>query len=241
MLRIAICDDKPDVVEYIYHSVIKAMQQLGENSKVYRYTNGLDILNSNIKFNLIFLDIEMPSINGIDLAERLRKTDRNIQIVFVTNHQEYMQRAYKIHAFDYITKPVDEESIALVLNDYIKSVCEHLTDTREFECTNGNIVFINVKDIIYISCGPKKRTVILITAKGDYICKGEITKIYNGLNTLDFFMPHRSHIINLSMVAAYKPDGKILMNNDDYIPLSENKALVFEKTLARKQYTVLNK
>ena len=75
----------------------------------------------------------------------------------------------------------------------------------------------------------------------DHICKGNISDIYDKLNSFDFFMPHRSHIINLSMVKSFKRNDKIVMINEDEIPLSKGNTEEFEKNLAKKMHEKVNR
>lgn len=241
MLRIAICDDEKAVVTEISQAIESAVREMEENVEIYRFTNGNEIFDMNIKFNLIFLDIEMPGSNGIEIAERIRSTDPHVQIVYVTNYRDYMKKAYRVHAFDYIQKPADRESIGRVIEDYIKTIETDSENTLEFTSISSEKVYIDPNRIIYVSCGYKKRTVIIITADAEYICKGRITDIYGKLDGLDFFMPHRSHIINLSMVRSFKKNEKIVMINGDEIPLSKGNSADFERQLARKMHLKVNR
>lgn len=240
MLRIAVCDDEIEIVKELSLKIESIMTKIGEVVKIYQFTNSNEMVSSHIKFNLIFLDIEMPDLNGIEAAEKIRIADPRVQIVYVTNYRNYMKKAYRVHAFDYIQKPIDNESICIVINDYLKTINSDTTDIVELISIDQEKLLINTNEIIYISCGHKKRTVILITTGKDYVCKGNITDIYNNLNSFDFFMPHRSHIINLSMVKSFKRNDKIVMINEDEIPLSKGNTSDFEKKLAKKMHEKVN-
>lgn len=240
MIRIAICDDEIEIVTELSLKIDDIMSEIGEEVKIYQFTSSNEMLSCHIKFNLIFLDIEMPDLNGIETAEKIRVLDPHVQIVYVTNYRNYMKKAYRVHAFDYIQKPIDDSSIYLVINDYIKTISSDTIDIVELVTVDQEKLLINSNDIVYISCGHKKRTVIVITTESDYVCKGNISDIYNYLNSFDFFMPHRSHIINLSMVKSFKRNDKIVMINEDEIPLSKGNTSDFEKGLAKKMHEKVN-
>lgn len=240
MIRIAICDDEIEIVTELSLKIDDIMSEIGEEVKIYQFTSSNEMLSCHIKFNLIFLDIEMPDLNGIETAEKIRVLDPHVQIVYVTNYRNYMKKAYRVHAFDYIQKPIDDSSIYLVINDYIKTISSDTIDIVELVTVDQEKLLINSNDIVYISCGHKKRTVIVITTESDYVCKGNISDIYNSLNSFDFFMPHRSHIINLSMVKSFKRNDKIVMINEDEIPLSKGNTSDFEKGLAKKMHEKVN-
>ena len=241
MIRIAICDDEIEIVTELSFKIDNIMKSIGEEAKIYQFTNSNEMLTSHVKFNLIFVDVEMPNFNGIETAERIRISDPHVQIVYVTNYKDYMKKAYRVHAFDYIQKPIDDESINTVINDYIKTIDLDKIDIVELLSIDQEKLLINSNDIIYISCGHKKRTVIVITTAMDHICKGNISDIYDKLNSFDFFMPHRSHIINLSMVKSFKRNDKIVMINEDEIPLSKGTTEEFEKNLAKKMHEKVNR
>lgn len=241
MIRIAICDDEIEIVTELSLKIDNIMKNIGEEAKIYQFINSNEMLTSHVKFNLIFLDVEMPNLNGIETAERIRISDPHVQIVYVTNYKDYMKKAYRVHAFDYIQKPIDDESIKIVISDYIKTINLDKVDIVEMISIDQEKLLINSNDIIYISCGHKKRTVIVITTAMDHICKGNISDIYDKLNSFDFFMPHRSHIINLSMVKSFKRNDKIVMINEDEIPLSKGNTEDFEKNLAKKMHEKVNR
>ena len=234
MLKIGICDDKIQIVTDISENLEKVSHAVHDDILVYKFTDSLEIINSDIKFDLIFLDIEMPMHDGLEVAEKIRMKDSKVQIVYITKHDNYMYRAYRVHAFDYLLKPVEYESILKVISDYLNIIKSECHDILRFTLLSDDEVFINAEEIIYISCGYKKRTVIVITTGKDYICKGTIKDIYNLLDSTDFFMPHRSHIINLLMVNTFKRNKNITMINGDTIPLSKGNAPDFEIRLVQK-------
>lgn len=234
MLKIGICDDKIQMVKDISKNLKKVSKAINDDVFIYGFTDSMKIINSEMKFDLIFLDIEMPKPDGIEVAEQIRIKDPDVQIVYVTNHDNYMHRAYSVHAFDYLLKPVGYESILKVITDYLNIINSKCHDVLKITLLSDEEIFINVEDIIYISCGYKKRTVIVITTGKDYICKGTIQEIYAFLDSTDFFIPHRSHIINLFKVDTFKRNKNIIMTNGDTIPLSKGNSADFEVRLIKK-------
>lgn len=233
MYRIGICDGDKKTVNMISEIVSKVSAHLEENVQVFTYTNGKEMYNSHIRFNLMFLDVELPGMNGIDIARKIRIIDHRVQIVFVTNHQDYWKKAYRVHAFEYIQKPFRIIDIKHVLSDYFKMINNQKRDIIRLRKLNNVEFQIPSDEVIYISCGAKKRQVIVIAKDNEYVCKGIINEIYSRLNNFEFFMPHRSHIINLSNIKSYKRKDKILMLNDDEIPLSKGRTSEFEEKFSR--------
>lgn len=237
MLRFAVCDDDREAAEELSRLIEKAAEKYGEEVGVHTFFNGDELSRCNIKFNILFLDIEMPGTNGMETAERIKAADPQTQVVYVTNYSNYnyMKRAYRVHAFDYIKKPAEIGNIERVLEDYLKTFIKPEVKTAEFALINGEKFFCDPREIICVSCGYKKRTVVVITENGEALCRGRINDIYDSLDGADFFMPHRSHIINLSKVRSFKKNTVIMINGDE-IPLSKAKAEDFQRQLARKMH-----
>ncbi len=230
MYRIAVYDN--DEAKVITEILYRDAPKFNAEVHVFTYTDGKELLQTHIRFNLIFLEIK--GIEEIKLARRIRRIDPQVQIVFITDNFKYLKQAYKVHAFDYIQKPCKETEISRILEDYLRFANFLRKDVIKFKQLNGREILISADKIMYISCGTKKREVIVITNDNDYICRGIINEIYSELSNFDFFMPHRSHIVNLSQIKTYIRNEKIFMNNDDEIPLSKGRSKEFEATYKRK-------
>lgn len=97
---------------------------------------------------ILFLDIEMKKIDGIKTAEKIRRYNMNVPIVYVTNYADYWRRAYSVHAFDFIIKPYIKENVEKVLRDYMRMV-EGLEEKRVLLKTMNGIINIRQADIYY--------------------------------------------------------------------------------------------
>lgn len=241
MIRIAVCDDDAEIVEELSLTIEKVLSEVNEDSKVYSFTNSCEMFESHVKFSLIFLDIEMPGLNGIETVQKIREVDSHVQIVYVTNYHDYMRNAYRVHAFDYIQKPIEYESIRTVICDYLKTISSETNDVIEFTTEGLEKILLNANEIITIMCGYKRRTIVVITTEKEYIFKGTITDIYETLDEHEFFMPNRSCIINMSMVKSFKKNDNITMNDGQDISLSKGNTKVFEAKLAQKMHEKVNR
>lgn len=241
VIRIAVCDDDVEIAEELSITIEKVMSEVNEDSKVYSFTNGCEMLESNIKFSLIFLDIEMPGLNGIETAQKIREVDSHVQIVYVTNYQDYMRNAYRVHAFDYIQKPIEYASMHTVICDYLKTISSATNDVIEFTTEGSEKILLNANEIITIMCGYKRRTVVVITTEKEYTFKGTITGIHETLDEHEFFMPNRSCIINMSMVKSFKRNKNITMNDGQDVSLSKGNTKLFEAKLAEKMHEKVNR
>ena len=124
LLNIAIVDDNIFDAERLNHSVKKSLSELNPELKfeIESFKNGEEILESFEpgKFQIIFMDIIMKTLTGIETAQKLRELDNKVLIVFTTTSQEFVFDAFPIHSFDYILKPYNQERINYVLSEAVK-------------------------------------------------------------------------------------------------------------------------
>lgn len=192
---------------------------------------------SNTKPDIVFLDIEMPHMNGFEFVRAIPKID--FEIIFVTGYDEYALEAFKVSATDYLLKPISTdnllEAIAKAENRIIQNIDKNryqiLFDNLEEASSTKRkigipsmqgIDFINVSDIVMCE-GEQKYTNVLL-ATGEKILSsyniGEFNKI---LNNSGFFLSHRSYLINLSKIRQYQKDGVIVMDNGSTAPLARRR------------------
>ena len=117
MLRIGICDDERTSAEQLYLTLEPLLRE--DEEIIYEFSNGVSAVNwlkrHPGEMELLFLDVEMEPVDGICTAERIRTFDRDIFLVFVTGHEEFVLSGYRVNASDYVIKPVDRERLADLL------------------------------------------------------------------------------------------------------------------------------
>lgn len=123
-MHIAICDDEIIFATSIANTIKKYFAQYDLNyTSLTTYTNAFDLLKdyyTNNALDLIFLDIDMPHLSGIELAQKLRNSHCNAIIVFISSHPEFMASSFQVETFDFLTKPVSAEEIQRVLKRCLK-------------------------------------------------------------------------------------------------------------------------
>lgn len=103
MLRIAICDDEPKIVDEV-ERCINSYNDRNIGFQIIKFYDGEELVNSEMKFDIVFLDIEMKRLDGIKAAQKLREINITVPIVYITNYVKYWRSAYEVHAFDFIEK-----------------------------------------------------------------------------------------------------------------------------------------
>ena len=123
VIKVALCDDEPAMCRDLKERVTAALGQLGETCAVTCYANAFRLLDAPLDFDLIFLDIQMPGLDGVTLSKKLREKEFEGVLIFVTVLRECMLDAFEVEAMDYLCKPVDEQRLeaALKRSRYISS------------------------------------------------------------------------------------------------------------------------
>lgn len=232
MLKIAVVDDEKNVVNTIGGLVNGYCKEKKLIYKIYKFFDGSDLVNSGAKFDLIFLDIEMPQLNGIDTAQIIRRMDTSVTIVYITNFPAYWRRAYKVHAFDFIIKPITKKAVCMIMDDFLLTVYEKNSKKIALNTREGS-VFLSMNEIRYFYIKEKKKLEVNTTTKGSFIVNENLSDVYEALEKNQFFMPHRCCIVNLRFVKTLTKDRLIILDNQDYLPLSQRKKEEFMKRLSQ--------
>lgn len=228
MIKIAICDD-----EKIFRNSIKNMVESYLNtknilSKIDVYSSGENFLKENSieKYDIIFLDINMKEINGIEIAKKMRQVCKRAFLVFVTAFIDYSLEGYKVDAIRYIIK--DNESLKDALYESMDAIFDEMSrrDLKlRFEFIEG-IKVVSVDKIIYVESNLHKLMF--------YIKEGErkrIFTLYSTLNKIEenfskkqFIRIHQSYLVNVRYIANIKNYKAILLDGTEFsIPKSRYK------------------
>jgi two-component system, LytTR family, response regulator len=167
---------------------------------------------------VIFMDVEMPKITGIECAKRVMDINPKTFIVFATAHNQFMHEAFEMYAFDYIVKPFKLERLfqtmerIKTLNEErearsINTIIRHEKGLDKILIKNKEgISFINMRDIVLVQ--REDRNTVIYTEEEAYTTSDGLTEIEERLDHTQFFRTHKSYIINLSMINKIYPYGR---------------------------------
>ena len=170
------------------------------------------------KPKVVFLDVEMPKLDGVECSKKIMDIAPQTIIVFATAHNEYMPEAFEVYAFDYIVKPFKldrleqtlrriRESIQIRENDSKFKISSMKKLLKRLSIKNKEgISFVDTSDIILIQ--REDRSTVLYTAEDSYITSESLSDIEQRLDSSLFFRCHKSYIINLSMIQKIYPYGR---------------------------------
>lgn len=237
MLRIAICDDEMKVTNEVERYILQYGSENNIDFQIDKYSSGEALLKADLCFDVIFLDIIMKKINGIETGKAIKNNNVKTHIVYITNFANYSMSAHKVHAFDFIEKPIDYIKVSEVLGDLVKYMSDSQV-TAEYirvKTDSGAETLINVDDIRYFQYMESRKVTMYTTDdKKDtgIVIRDTIYELYEKLNRSKFFMPHRAYIINFKFVrSAEIKEFKIIMTNEKTIYISQKKRKEFKEEL----------
>lgn len=222
-MRILICDDeeqyltslKLHIEEYLKNRYIKA--------EFYTAISAIDIPYNEIPFDIAFLDIQMPEIDGITLAKQLKKQNSKIILFFVTSFEEFQDEAMDLHIFRFFEKPFDVMRLYSSLDKAMEYIDESYIDI--FIENDNKHIRIPVDDIKYIKRENRKNTVF--TNNGNYIVRDSFDELITKLPNTFFYLVHKSFYVNLHYITEY--GYKEIFIDDTRISVATRKQADFHK------------
>ena len=219
-MRIAICDDEKlhlfNIEKYLF-AFRDTVQYVTEC-----FYSGEELVSSYKKgnyFDIIFLDIKMNEMNGIETAKEVRKMDGNVLIIFVTYLLEYVFQGYEVRAFRYLMKPIQKEQFEI---EFIRAL-------QEYYRIKDSVYTIRIKDLLIkldysevILLESDRRKIRLITYNKEYSFYGNISEEEKNLKDKHFIRVHRCILVNMAYVKAINKKF-IVLNNNNEIPVSKSR------------------
>lgn len=224
-MRVAICDD-----ENIQLSITKSSLETAYKSLdlvIDTYTSGVKLLGAvdTVHYDLIILDIEMPGLNGIDTAKRLRKIEERTAIVFLTSHVEYALEGYEVNALRYLTKPANPEKLSELITYLVE---QKKKDKRILLRNSEDVEMVCVADIYYMEA--QDQMIRVVTSKGEYRNRYNLGDYERELSACGLFRIHRGYLVNLGHVTRMM-GREIVMEDGASLPVSRTKEAALKNAL----------
>lgn len=231
MLYIGICDDDRHFLDYIENKIEEILKIENASSKIYKFINGMDLLKAYDKedkpFDIIFLDIDMPKIDGLEVAEVIRRKDEETILIFLTSVEDKVYKTFKYNTFRFIRKShIDTE-----LQEALNSSLEKLIDEKHiFKTIDGDLA-LYISEILYFEF--IDRTVYIKTFDKTY--KTTIRRfkdIEDTFQTKGFVLIHRSCMVNENYIKSVG-NLQITLDNGERLPVSRYKIEEVKKSLIK--------
>lgn len=203
MIRIAVCDDDSECLNSAVQMIEAWSTEQGISIELYRFDNGDELISKNaaIRMDIIFLDIIMPLLSGIDTAKELRENDKAVKIIFLTSSPEFALQSYEVKAYDYLLKPISYRRVREVLDEC--SICLNREPKNFVLKTSFGYQKLYFHDIEYAEA--QNRKVFLYLRSGKSV--EAIEPFYSFEDKLmsddGFFKCHRSYLVYLPNVGHF--------------------------------------
>lgn len=200
MLRVLICDDDKSIVEKINKLLLKFEKENRIKFQTKSYISSTEILDKFESYDIAFIDIEMPDINGLQLAMELKRRNPDIIIMIITSYQGYLDKAMRIQVFSYLSKPIEKnrffENLSAAVVSY-KKICKVIIIE-----VNDHVYRVKTKDILYIEnrkCGS-----IIKTKTEEFKTNNKPTEWMEIIDQPNIFVfSHKSFLVNLQNVIDF--------------------------------------
>jgi len=231
ILSLGVCDDDELVCEAICMRIIKIFENCGIEVKCDKYVSPValykNIEKENTKYDALFLDIDMPKLNGIDLVKALKPLEQSPDIIFVSNREDMVFDTLKVHPFGFIRKNNFAHDLHDVLRSYIDLRIRGNTYIALKLKNHSEIKKVKVSDIVYIESFRNKQLIHM--ADGEEVeCSMQMSDFEQKLSGYDIVRIYKSYMVNFKYVKRIDRAGVLLSFKDGEITLNVSRDKVQE-------------
>ncbi len=228
MLRIAVCDDQTECLNREIQLITEWAKERGVTVEICPYTNGDALLagNASARADVLFLDILMPLLNGMDTARELRRQDTAVQIVFLTSSPEFALESYEVKARDYLLKPVTYERMKKTMDDCVRFFEEEPESLVLKTACGYRKLYLS--DMEYAEAQNKR--VIFHLKNGNSVETAEPLRVFEERFAKDrrFFKCHRSYLVYMPNVDCFQ-SAEIVTGSGRRVPIARGCAKGFKE------------
>lgn len=210
MVRVAIVEDEKDEADLLKGMLEKyAAESNGKTEfDVVCFSDAVTFLEKySPRYDVVFMDIELPDLDGMKAARKLRELDPRVMLLFVTNMSQFAVGGYEVSAFDFIVKPLRYGTFRFKLSRVVERLAA--ADGKHVSIyTPDGIRVVPVSEIKYVEVMDHK--IVWHTVSGDLSLSGSLKKVEQELPTPDFVKINHCYIVNLKYVTSVKPQSVVI-------------------------------
>ena len=228
MLKIAIAEDDDGFAAELMKNLERICSEKGLAASVTRFSDGAELTEQyRPGWDIIFMDIEMPQVNGMEAAGYIRRLDESVIIIFVTTMAQYAIKGYEVNALDFVLKPVSyiqlksrfEKALKLIDRDQGGFLIV-TTDEGKKKLPTGEILYIEVRN----------HTLDVVTKAGTYSMRGSLAETERALDGCHFSKCNQCYLVNLKNVDTVKKDSVMVGGRE--LPFSRPRKRPFLEELS---------
>lgn len=200
MLRIAIIEDEQDSIRRLQDVLERYGEDASLEFDVRMFANPIRFLDGyRADYDIVFLDIDMPGMNGMDAARELRKMDEEVALVFVTNLARFAANGYEVNALDFIVKPVEYDLFKVKLDRVLRFV-ERDRVRKVMVKTSDGIRIVRLESLRFVEVSA--HYLFFHTDDGIFKTRGSLKEVESQLSDASFVLCNKCYLINLARVQA---------------------------------------
>ncbi len=217
-MKVLIIDDEKPAREYLESIIVSYFADLEVVGSAKSVLEGIKILKTTA-VDLVFLDVEMPHIDGFDFLELIPETKS--KIIFTTAHEKYAVKAFSVRADGYLLKPVDVDDLTDLINHLFKPNTDTNTDTKIAFHTQTRVEYVDKNEIIRAE-GEGNYTTIYLVNNDKIVVSKNLKEVEKLLPDMFFIKTHQSHIVNKSCIVRFIKieGGHFEMTDNSTVPVS---------------------
>ena len=208
MYRIAIVEDDREYVKELKTYLMQYAAEEGQEFEISVFYDGAEILENYVpKYDLILLDIEMQKINGMDAAEKIRETDENVVLMFITNMAQYAIRGYSVGTLDFVMKPITYYTFSMKIKRALKRVQKREISSILLTLPDG-VKKLEARQIYYLEV--QNRQLHYHTDEGEIVVRGSLQSAENLLPSDTFAKCNHWYLVNLMHVTEVRKNTAVV-------------------------------
>lgn len=229
MLRIAIVEDEQDAAHRLEACLLRYQEEAAVSLEPKWFQTAVDFLGEYHAgdFDVIFMDVDMPEMNGMEASHVLRERDQKVVLIFVTNLAQYAIEGYEVNALDFVLKPINYYSFKLKIQKALNAVASR-SETQIRLHRQGGTHYLKTADIQYIEV--QNHDLIYHTVSENIVVSGSLSTAQRELNNDCFFRCNYCYLVNLYHVS--KVEGIIATVGGDELQISRSRRKEFLQRLS---------
>lgn len=220
-MQIAVCDDNPAIRKQITELLEAHAHSKGLDIKLEEYQDGSQIvkeISEGKRFHLIYMDIEMEQMDGLEAAAHIREYDTVVPLIFVTNYDTYAMRGYEVMSMAYLLKPIDREKFIRVFERAWRLIRKS-EELFIYETMRSHIK-VPMKEIMYFQSNNKKVEIHLKDGSEEFTAKLDDIEYQLDRSGYEFLRIHKSYLVNFKHIMRINGD-RVVLTDGKTLQISE--------------------
>ena len=224
MYCFAICEDEKECLHYLAEQIRSAFEECGETVRLDQYDCGghlIEEIRKGKSYDVLFLDIVMPGIDGFDICRKIRSWESETLVVFISANEELVFQSFEVQPFHFLRKNHIDREIGLVAQEILRKLRQKKTDKVVIrEERSGKLHILPVKDTLYVEA--QLRTCIARPKKEEITIRRPFRELESQLLASGFIKVHRSYLVNYRHIYRIE-NQKVILNDGIEIPISRDR------------------